>query len=267
MQKAEALLSALEKALDPSDAYYEDGEDEELGGSKIATNTTMEPTPDAESYKHALMVWRNSKSPKKVEMAKDLLRRFTTRIEYLRTVSSDASLVEAMSAFISVCARDGSKDKAQKMQTMFAALRSLEEMRDLGLTPNSTTYASLIEACDALVEDAQDRLRILENIFVRACDEGYVDQAVLEQFKAAASTYLYAKIVVAPSQEVEHMKVVPETWTRNVRGFSAKTKGGRKVLPLTIEGRFTFTKATAEYKMRKLRKQASKQMLQGGRMK
>ena len=63
------------------------------------------------------------------------------------------------------------------------------------------------------------------------------------------------------------MKVVPEVWTRNVTGFLANVKGGRKVLPLSIEGKFTFTKAAAEYKMRKLRRQDNKKMLQGGRMK
>jgi hypothetical protein len=66
---------------------------------------------------------------------------------------------------------------------------------------------------------------------------------------------------------VEHMKVVPEEWTRNIQGFLANTKDGRKVLPLTIDGTFTFTKAAAEYKMRKMRKGHNRQMLQGGRMK
>jgi hypothetical protein len=150
---------------------------------------------------------------------------------------------------------------------MLKALRTLEAIRGMGLAPNSTTYAAILEACDHLVQDSHDRQRILENIFVRACEEGFVDRTVLATFKAAASSYLYTRLVVAPSQEVEHFKVVPDSWTRHVRGFSANVKGGRKVLPLTIEGKFTFTKAAAEYKMRKLRKQSNKKMLQGGRMK
>ena len=135
------------------------------------------------------------------------------------------------------------------------------------LVPNSTTYAALLEACDTLVHDGQDRQRYLEKIFGRACEEGYVDHVVLENFKAAASAHLYTRLVVALSREVEHMKVVPESWTRHVQGYSANSKGGRIILPLTIEGKFTFPKAAAEYKMRKLRKHANKHMLQGGRMK
>jgi len=140
-------------------------------------------------------------------------------------------------------------------------------MRDMNLTPNSICYAALMEACHNLVQNGQDRQRILENIFVRAAEEGVVDQMVVENFKMAASSYLYAKMVISSRREIENMKVVPESWTRNVQGYSANSKAGRQVLPLTIEGRFTFTKAAAEYKMRKLRRQSNKKMLQGGRTK
>lgn len=272
-QKVEKLLSELEKAGGEVDVEEQDDDEEEEAledSPRLMSNDkqVVDLAPNADSYKFALMVWRNSKSPHKLDSARDLLARFTSRIEQLRNVSSEKSLVEVMSAFISVCARDGSnKDRDEKMKVMLTALRTLERMRALGLTPDSTTYAALLEACDSLVDDGQDRQRILENIFGRACSEGYVDQAVLQHFKAAASTYLYAKLLVAPSMEVEHMKVVPEGWTRNVQGFSVNSKGGRKVLPLTIDGQFTFTKAAAEFKMRKLRKQANKKMLQGGRMK
>lgn len=264
-QRAETILNALEKVADRAVA-------EEQGNSEGESNRFDDPVglaPNADSYKHALVVLRNSKSHSKVQEAQALINRFQSRAHQLRTVSSETSMVEVMSAFISVCARggSGSKDEAQNMEIMFTALRTPEVMRALDLVPDSTTYAALLEACDTLVHDGQDRQRILESIFIRACDGGYVDHVVLENFKAASSTYLYAKLVVAPSQEVENMKVVPESWTRNVQGFSANSKGGRKVLPLTIEGQFTFTKAAAEYKMRKLRKQANKHLLEGGRMK
>ena len=270
--RAQMLLRDLEKAVDEASAV-EGNETVDTDTSKFEWHVSQNRqkqnlAPDADTYRLVLTAWCNSKSPEKVHAAEELLSHFKTRMEIIRRRSSEESIVNAISAFISVCAKENSnKDDAQKMETMLTALRTVETVRELNLTPNSTCYGALLEACNNLVQNGQDRQRILENVFARAADEGYVDQVVLENFKMAASTYLYAKMVVAPSQEVENMKVVPEAWTRNVQGFSVNNRGGRKVLPLTIEGQFAFTKAAAEYKMRKLRRQSNKKMLQGGRMK
>lgn len=268
--RAETLLKALEQSSDQVALVRQQGEEEEEDMAPAqdpkGSYGTMDLVANADSYRYTLLVWRNSKSPHKVQEAQKILDRFKERSNQIQSVSTEQSMVEAMSAFISVCAKTVATE-SDAMEVMLTALRTMEAMRVMGLTPNSTSYASILEACDHLVQDSYDRQRILENIFVRACEEGFVDRVVLQNFKAAASTYLYTKLVVAPSQEVEHVKVVPDSWTRNVHGFSANMKGGRKVLPLTIEGKFTFTKAAAEYKMRKLRKQSNKRMLQGGRMK
>ena len=106
----------------------------------------------------------------------------------------------------------------------------------------------------------------MENVFVQCCGEGYVDQSVLMQLQVSADTHLYTKLVVLPSREVEGTKVVPESWTRNIKEFMANTKLGRKVLPLSIDGKFTSTVAQKEYKMRKMRRRLNQRILQGGRM-
>lgn len=222
-------------------------------------------SPDADSYKYALNVLRNSKRAEKVNDALEIVGQMKKRSSELVEQSNEDAVVDAFSSFILVCAHSGFNDDSLRMKTMNTTLKTLGDIRLLGLTPNSSTYAALLEACNHLVSDGRSRQRILEYVFRTACEEGYVDQAVLESFKEAASTYLYAKLVVSASRQVEHMKVVPESWTRSVKGFLAKNVGGRKVLPLTIEGKFTFTKAAAEYKMRKLRRKTNKHMLQGGR--
>ena len=243
-QHAETLLNALEDA-------------------SSATNTFI--GPNAESYKYALAVWRNSKSANKVPFALDILQRFKDRINVGDVqFGSNESFVEVFSTFIDVCAHSGAKKDSRKIMTL--ALRTVEDMKSHGLHPDSTTYTALLGACHNLIADGHERQKILENIFTKACEEGYVDQHLLEQFKHAASTYLFAKAVISHSREIEGMKVVPESWTRQAKGFLVNTKGGRQVLPLSIDGKFTFTKAAAEYKMRKLRRRQNKKMLQGGRM-
>eukprot|EP00980_Cylindrotheca_fusiformis_P022332 scaffold9191_cov114-Cylindrotheca_fusiformis.AAC.27 len=253
---AETLLAALEDA--------HSGEDKSKRWDKSggeSRSSTMGPNSD--SYKSALDVLSKSKSTQKVPRALAILRRMMERPEL--TLNSDQSFVPAFSSFIDVCSNCGSKQDSRKIMTL--ALTMVEEMKSLRLNPDSTTYAALLGACNNLISDGHERQKILKNIFLKACDEGLVDQNVLEQFKHAASTYLFAEVVIARSKEVEGIKVVAESWTRQAKGFQVNTKEGRAVLPLSIEGKFTFTKAAAEYKMRKLRRRWNQQMLQGGRMK
>jgi hypothetical protein len=254
---AETLLTALEDAHKAKD------------GSKVLDSSHGENVesanmgPNGDSYKYALDVWKNSKSSKKVPRALSILRGMMERQDL--TLKSGQSFVPAFSSFLDVCANCGSEQDSRKTLTL--ALRTVEEMKSLGLRPDSTTYTALLGACNNLIPDGHERQKILKNIFSKACEEGLLDQNVLEQFKQAASTYVFAEAVIAHSREVEGMKVVPESWTRQAKGFQANTKEGRQVLPLSIEGKFTFTKAAAEYKMRKLRRRQNQKMLQGGRMK
>ena len=177
---------------------------------------------------------------------------------------SDEMIVDVFSTFIDVCAHSGTQQDTRKIMTL--ALRTADNMRSFGLHPNSSTYTSLLGACNNLIAASHERQKILENIFSTACKDGYVNQILLEQFKQASSSYLFAKAVISKSREIEGMKVVPESWTRNTKGFMVNTKEGRQVLPLSIDGKFTFTRAAAEYKMRKLRRRQNQKMLQGGRV-
>lgn len=253
---AETLLTALEDADSAEDSR------EQLDLTHGESTETSYMGPNASSYKYTLDVWSSSKSSKKVPQALTILRRMMERRDL--ALHTDQSFVPVFSSFIDVCAESGAKQDSRKIMTL--ALRTVEEMQSLGLNADSTTYAALLKACNNLISDGHERQRILKNVFSKACEEGLLDQDVLEQFKQAASTYVFADVVIAHSREVEGMKVVPESWTRKAKGFQANTKGGREVLPLSIEGKFTFTKAAAEYKMRKLRRRQNQQMLQGGRM-
>ena len=243
---AESLLKALEDASSFSD-------------------DKMSMGPNAESYKLVLAVLRNSKSANKLARALSIIRRFEIRMDSDdKEFGSDERIVEVFSTFIDVCAHSGTQQDPRKIMTL--ALRTADNMRSLGLHPNSSTYTSLLGACNNLIAVSHERQKILENIFSTACKDGYVNQILLEQFKQASSSYLFAKAVISKSREIEGMKVVPESWTRNTKGFMVNTKEGRQVLPLSIDGKFTFTRAAAEYKMRKLRRRQNQKMLQGGRV-
>jgi hypothetical protein len=222
--------------------------------------------PNSESYTRVLQILRNQKSPSKINQASDLLQRMKHRLEEIRSISEERDIVETYSEFIRVCGSADAKTDTVRTRIMTMSLQMLEEMKSLNLQPDSSTYTALLEACQSLLPEGAERQRVLEKVFVTACDEGYVNRDVLGRFNTAASAYSYTKVVVSQSIDLENIKALPETWTRNASGLSANTAGGGKVLPLSIDGTLTFTKTEAEYRMRKLRKRRNKKMLQGGRI-
>jgi curved DNA-binding protein CbpA len=227
--------------------------------------------PNPATYRFVLNTWYNSKSPDKLGRALELLEELVQKVkeneDWLRDPGIRSMIVDAFSAFIRVCGVAGAPDKKDhfdRARIMAIALRCVDEVKQMELAIDSRIYTSLMEACDHLLpRDGRERQDVLEKIFRRACDEGYVDATVLAQFRSSAPAYLYTKMVVANSNMVEDVKAVPRSWTRNVPGY----KEGKKNIPLSIQGTYKFTKAAAEYRARKLRKRKNRGILQGGRLK
>ncbi|KAG7350816.1 chaperone protein DnaJ [Nitzschia inconspicua] len=236
----------------------------------LKATSSLSGGPNPATYRYVLLTWSNSKSQEKLsrtsKLLEELVHECRVHSEWLEDSTARKSLVDAFTAFIRVCGLAGSTnhhDYFDRTQTMTIALRCVEDMKHMGLTPDSGTYAALIEACDHLLpRDGRDRQDIMERIFRRACDEGYVDANLLAQFRSTAPAYLFTKLVVANSILVEDVKAVPQSWTRNVPGY----KEGKKNIPLSIQGTYKFTKAAAEYRARKLRHRTNQRILQGGRL-
>jgi len=231
--------------------------------------------PDAQSYRHLLGILRNSRSPTKFATASQLLQevkdQYANNESWRSSESAKESTMDVFTAFVRVCgtsanisknANNYSRQERTKMMTV--ALQVIGDAKKLMLTLNSDTYAALVEACDSLLPvNEKERETVLSNVFHRACKEGFVNQSLLESFKSAASAHLFAKLVVSKSIQMEDIKIVPESWTRNVKGC----KEGKQNMPLSIHGNFTFTKRAAEYRMRKLRRRTNQTFLRGGRLK
>eukprot|EP00536_Pseudo-nitzschia_multiseries_P013284 jgi/Psemu1/68647/estExt_Genemark1.C_5570023 len=230
---------------------------------------------DPQSYRYMLGNWRNSRSPNKVAHASLLLQdikdNYVSNDSWRDSKMSKAFTMDALNAFVRVCGAHTTPSKKmtkelqqERTRTMTLALHVLKDARELGLTPNSDTYTALVEACDNLLPaNGVERENVLENIFRRACEGGVVNPSLLEHFKSAASTHLYARLVVSKSIPTEDIKIVPKSWTENIKGY----REGRKGMPLSIHGNFTLTKAAAEYRMRNLRRRKNQKVLRGGRLK
>lgn len=257
------VLAALSLSADPKAA---DRAENLLEALRESEGFSGGPIPT--TFRFVLESWCRSRSFEKLDKASrvldELILRAETVTEWFDDPRSREDLVDAFSAFIRVCGTVGSSNRNTYggIRIMKKALESVKSMRQMGLAPNAGTYAALIDACDHLLP-REERQDVLEGIFRRACDEGYVDATLLAKFRTVATSYLYTKVVVANSELVEDTKTVPQSWTRNVPGY----KDGKKNTPLSIHGAYTFTRTAADYRARNLRHRTNQRVLQGGRMK
>jgi hypothetical protein len=262
-----------------------------------AAARNMQPSlPDLETYRLVLEVWKGvgtrspSEDESKVAGAEAVLDRLQHRVSELvyrhqvlygesgRHIRND--LVSVYNSFVEVCGSIPAASEESRLDIFRRALTRLQGLRSLGgvhassgepprplmLSPNAESYAALLKACTRLLPNGKDRQRWVERVFGLACDEGMVDEQVLQQMKLAATEEQYARLVISASEASEGSKLVPEAWTRNALRGRVVTSEGRRTTPLTVQGRLTVTPSMQEFRMRRLRDHRNRALLQGGRI-
>lgn len=244
---AESLLKKMEKAYAEGDVNLK---------------------PDADSYRWALEAWASSPSEDKLNHAVTILSRMKDLTEGSEDDHSKPT-VDVFNAFIRVCGATNQVKAADRRYNLKLAVNTVEEMRNRGEAPNSTTFQILLEACQNLLPMGKERSRAAENIFKNCCYLGLVDNEVLAQFRAVASEELFTDLVVANTTEdaaegAKSSKMVPESWTRNV-GVKVKTVDGKRPKPLNVDSMFVVTKRIKEFRVKRLRQHKNKRLLRAGR--
>jgi len=247
MEQAEKLLGKMEKALSNGEANL---------------------SPNAESYIQTLRVLSTIDSIEKIARGKVILWRM---IDNFGAISSQYekkdALVDVFNEFVHVCFSHRARSGEEGLQVLREALSSIETMRGLdGLGPNAATYAALLEACANLLPVGKEKQALVGKIFSLCCDDGMVDDKVLRHLRTATTTEQYSTMVVALSEDVEGIKVVPEEWTKKALGGKVISVDGRKTTPLSIDGRLATTLAMQEFKMRRIRDKRNRNLLCGGRL-
>lgn len=233
----------------------------------FAENEESEIRPNAETYQWLLLVYAKSRSADKLQSANEALQRLKDATAKSKSMDStnQSQIVDVYNAFLRVCESMPPEEGQEILQDSLGAVEAMRSSYDL--KPNSQTYAKLLDVCKRHLEVGTERSRIVKSIFDACCEEGLVNEPVLQSLKAATSDEQYFQLVLAVSEEVEGNRMVPEDWSRNVGVQRKVTASGRKAAPLSVDGRFTVTKAMKEYRMRKLRSKNNQRVLQGGRVK
>lgn len=239
--------------------------------SKLETSTDEESpslVPTADSYAHALRVWRSVQSTEKVARAKLLVWRLKDNFKRVsRQHKSNEELVVVFNEFISVCSSYTPRSEKDGSQVLKEAIDVIELMLSFGgLQPNAETYCALLKCCASLLVAGNARALAVEKVFGFCCRDGLVDDRVLSTLKAVSTSEQYSSLVVANSEEVDGFRLVPESFTRNVLGGKTISVDGRSTLPLRVDGRLAITRGMLEFRMRRLRNRKNQRLLRGGRI-
>jgi hypothetical protein len=224
--------------------------------------------PNAESYIHVLRVWKSVVSIEKVANAKLIIWRMKDRYEVLsKQHKKKTRLVDVFNEFLNVCGSHKARSEKEGIEVFGEALDAIDIIRSLPeLEPNSATYVALLNACANLLPIGKERSRLVKKVFSLCCQDGMVDEAVLNQLKAASLEQEYARMVMDECKTMGTIKIVPESWSVRALGGRIISADGRKTRPLSAEGKLTTTVAMQEFKMRKLRDGRNRKLLQGGRL-
>lgn len=239
----------------------------EMEENLMQGNQDAAPNPD--SYRFVLDVYRTIESRDRIPQAKTLLWRCKDNL--LKGNDTAAAIrketVEVLNAFVLVCATTPKPvAREEGVLILREALYAVERFRaDCNVRPNDTTYNNLLFAARGLLGNDQHRTKIVDQVFRLACQDGMVNDVLLQSLMEVTTPEQYQMLVVGSSETVEGFKVIPKSWSRNILGGRVVSSDGRRVKPVGIDGRLTETKAMKEFKMRRLRDKRNKKLLQGGR--
>eukprot|EP00804_Cyclotella_cryptica_P017666 CCRYP_017138-RA/>CCRYP_017138-RA protein AED:0.39 eAED:0.39 QI:0/-1/0/1/-1/1/1/0/796 len=121
----------------------------------------------------------------------------------------------ANSCFINCCANVNGPS-SEKRASLIMAINAFEEMKknpQVHGEPNQYTYGTMMKACIKLSSDPNEKIRLLESLFVQACNRGYLSSSVLGQFIRNMPTHQSTKAILAQGGSKRDL---PEKWYRNI---------------------------------------------------
>ncbi|KAL7478614.1 hypothetical protein ACHAW6_004373 [Cyclotella cf. meneghiniana] len=121
----------------------------------------------------------------------------------------------ANSCFINCCANVNGPS-SEKRTALIMAINAFEEMKkntNVHGEPNQYTFGTMMKACIKLSSDPGEKIRLLESLFVQACNRGYLSSSVLGQFVRNTPSHVSAKAILAQGGSKRDL---PEKWYRHV---------------------------------------------------
>ncbi len=221
--------------------------------------------PDVHTYISTIIGWKYCPNVnKRVDGAKRVFERMQKQFQSGNHACKPTT--ETYHAIMNICRSYPHQNASEevKKKALKCAVDTMNEMRqsdDVRL--NSKTYHLIINAIGVLLDDgsyAQDKA--IESIFTKCCEEGFVDNSVLQRLRRVASHDVYRRCVLERISDDDFNSLqLPTAWSRNIAG-------SRPNIPLSLDSDYMNQKnyVLKEQKMRRLRSRENQSLLQGGRI-
>jgi pentatricopeptide repeat protein len=181
----------------------------------------------------------SSRSNGGIEVVKKAQEVYTQMIKQIEEGKLQGSAdAFANSSFLNCCANVNGPS-TEKRTALIMAINAFEEMKkkpSLHGEPNQYTFGTMMKASIRLSSDPDERIRLMENLFVQACTRGHLSRSVLGQFLKYMPPNLSAKAILSqggskrdiPSQW--YRKVEEKDWPKgmNHQRRSSNTQEGRR---------------------------------------
>jgi len=149
-----------------------------------------------------------------VKSAKGIYNQYLDQMEdgtlYVRRADSFAN-----SCFLNCCANvHGSR--SEKKEALVMAIMAFEDMKkrpDIVGDPNQYTFGTMMKVCSRLSSDEDERHRLMESLFVQACQRGLLSRSTMGQFLKYTPTHLNMKVILSLGGS---KREIPESWYRHV---------------------------------------------------
>lgn len=127
---------------------------------------------------------------------------------------------------IKACAYSRDHTAESKKEALKLSLQIYSDMKSEGdVEPDAVTYASLIKACNFLMEPSDNmKVKTIVRLFRRCCEEGKVSQFVLKELQASLSADEIRVAMGSDTLYVGDVGSIPKQWRRNVLNTGRNSK-------------------------------------------
>jgi hypothetical protein len=188
--------------------------------------------PDARSYNTVISAISKSQNVGKAQLALRVLRKMEKlHKEGVLLFSPDGITYNAV---LQSCAVSSDFDERSRMKALDTAMFTWEEVIDRpDIKPNHLTYEVYLKAVVSLVPEKHALTReVVESIFTRCKDDGYVTFSFLAHLRDAVPEEIYKELL---GTDAVSDYAIPESWTKNVpihRRGRAKEQRRHETLPV-----------------------------------
>ncbi len=103
-----------------------------------------------------------------------------------------------------------------KINALQVAISAFSSLESIGISADSITYTSMVNVIKHLVDDPDEKFNALQGLFLRSCEQGFLNQHIINVLAECTSADQFQAITGMSSVEtVPGVDTFPSEWSAN----------------------------------------------------